>query len=137
MTYTPHLKRKLYKTSLTKEEIVHPIELPAPEGAGKDQDYARPLQWHYIGNSVFVTMWDDWLSEFNKKNDDKFELASTSDAKNVRALYDNEVKMQVDLHVNNKYSSADLVDASDDIKTDIASIRKGVTDIYDDLVFLK
>ena len=137
MTYTPHLKRKLYKTSLTKEEIVHPIELPAPEGAGKDQDYARPLQWHYIGNSVFVTMWDDWLSEFNKKNDDKFELASTSDAKNVRALYDNEVKMQVDLHVNNKYSSADLVDASDDIKTDIASIRKGVTDIYDSLVLLK
>lgn len=137
MTYTPHLKRKLYKTSLTKEEIVHPIELPAPEGAGKDQDYARPLQWHYIGDSVFVTMWDDWLSEFNKKNDDKFELASTSDAKNVRALYDNEVKMQVDLHVNNKYSSADLVDASDDIKTDIASIRKGVTDIYDALVLLK
>ena len=137
MTYTPHLKRKLYKTSLTKEEIVHPIELPAPEGAGKDQDYARPLQWHYIGNSVFVTMCDDWLSEFNKKNDDKFELASTSDAKNVRALYDNEVKMQVDLHVNNKYSSADLVDASDDIKTDIASIRKGVTDIYDALVLLK
>ena len=137
MTYTPHLKRKLYKTSLTKEEIVHPIELPAPEGAGKDQDYARPLQWHYIGNSVFVTMWDDWLSEFNKKNDDKFELASTSDAKNVRALYDNEVKMQVDLHVNNKYSSADLVDASDDIKTDIASIRKGVTYIYDALVLLK
>ena len=137
MTYTPHLKRKLYKTSLTKEEIVHPIELPAPEGAGKDQDYARPLQWHYIGNSVFVTMWDDWLSEFNKMNDDKFELASTSDAKNVRALYDNEVKMQVDLHVNNKYSSADLVDASDDIKTDIASIRKGVTDIYDALVLLK
>ena len=137
MTYTPHLKRKLYKTSLTKEEIVHPIELPAPEGADKDQDYARPLQWHYIGDSVFVTMWDDWLSEFNKKNDDKFELASTSDAKNVRALYDNEVKMQVDLHVNNKYSSADLVDASDDIKTDIASIRKGVTDIYDALVLLK
>ena len=137
MTYTPHLKRKLYKTSLTKEEIVHPIELPAPEGAGKDQDYARPLQWHYIGDSVFVTMWDDWLSEFNKKNDDQFELASTSDAKNVRALYDNEVKMQVDLHVNNKYSSADLVDASDDIKTDIASIRKGVTDIYDALVLLK
>ncbi len=137
MTYTPHLKRKLYKTSLKKEEIVHPIELPAPDGAGKDQDYARPLQWHYIGDSVFVTMWDDWLSEFNKKNDDKFELASTSDAKNVRALYDGEVKMQVDLHVNNKYSSADLVDASDDIKTDIASIRKGVTDIYDALVLLK
>ena len=82
-------------------------------------------------------MWDDWLSEFNKKNDDKFELASTSDAKNVRALYDNEVKMQVDLHVNNKYSSADLVDASDDIKTDVASIRKGVTDIYDALVLLE
>ena len=137
MTYTPHLKRKLYKTSLTKEEIVHPIELPAPEGAGKDQDYARPILWHFIDGSVFVTMWDDWLSEFNKKNDDKFELASTSDAKNVRALYDNEVKMQVDLHVNNKYSSADLVDASDDIKTDIASIRKGVTDIYDALVLLK
>lgn len=137
MTYTPHLKRKLYKTSLTKEEIVHPIELPAPDGAGKDQDYARPLQWHYIGNSVFVTLWDDWLSEFNKKNDDKFVLASSSDAKNVRALYDDEVKMQVDLHVNNKYSSADLVDASDDIKTDIASIRKGVTDLYDALVLLK
>lgn len=137
MTYTPHLKRKLYKTSLTKEEIVHPIELPAPDGAGKDQDYARPLQWHYIGDSVFVTLWDDWLSEFNKKNDDKFVLASSSDAKNVRALYDDEVKMQVDLHVNNKYSSADLVDASDDIKTDIASIRKGVTDLYDALVLLK
>ena len=45
--------------------------------------------------------------------------------------------MQVDLHVNNKYSSADLVDASDDIKTDIASIRKGVTDLYDALVLLK
>lgn len=137
MTYTPHLKRKLYKTSLTKEEIVHPIQLPAPDGAGKDQDYARPLQWHYIGDSVFVTLWDDWLSEFNKKNDDKFVLASSSDAKNVRALYDDEVKMQVDLHVNNKYSSADLVDASDDIKTDIASIRKGVTDLYDALVLLK
>ena len=68
------LKRKLYKTSLTKEEIVHPIELPAPDGAGKDQDYARPLQWR-IGDSVFVTLWDDWLSEFNKKND-KFVLAS-------------------------------------------------------------
>lgn len=137
MTYTPHLKRKLYKTSLTKDEIVHPIELPAPSGAGKDQDYSRPLQWHYVDGSVFVTLWDDWLDEFNKKNDDKFVLASSSDAKKVRASYDAEVKMQVDHAVNNKYSFADLVDASDDIKTDVASIRKGFTDIYDALVLIK
>jgi len=137
MTYTPHLKRKLYKTSLSKAEIVHPIQLPAPEGAGKDQDYARPILWHYIDDTVYVTMWDDWLAEFNKKNDDKFVLASTSDAKKVRAYYDAEVKAQVDHAVSNKYSSADLVDASDDIKTDVASIRKGFTDIYDALVLLK
>ena len=48
MTYTPHLKRKLYKTSLTKEEIVHPIELPAPDGAGKIKimhDHFLALHW--------------------------------------------------------------------------------------------
>jgi len=137
MTFTPHLTRKLYKTTLSKEEIVHPILLPAPDGAGKDQDYVRALEWHYIDDAVYATMWDDYATAFNAKNDDKFTVASTSDATKVRALYDPMIKEMVNHAVNNKYNSADLVDASDDVKADIVAMKKELTDKYDAMVLLK
>ena len=137
MTYTPHLTRKLYKTDLTKDKIVHPPALPAPAGAGKDQDYARAVEWHFIDGSIYATFWDDYATEFNKHNSDAFTIASTSDATKVRAYYDAEVKEHINHAVNAKYNSADLVEATDTIKADIASIKKTITDKYDALVLLK
>ena len=43
MTFTPHLKRKLYKTVLKRNQIKHPNTLPSADGAGKDQDFVSQL----------------------------------------------------------------------------------------------
>ena len=137
MTYTPHLTRKLYKTTLSMDDIKHPNELPSPEGAGKDQDWCKPVVWHMDDGSVYVTFWDDYLTAYNKDNGDKFTIASSSDATKVRALYDETVRTEYNHMVTTKYTSAELAVPTDDMKTDMTAMMKDITDVYDAMVIIK
>ena len=137
MTFKPHIARKLYKTTLKKDKIKHPKYTPAQEGAGKDETWVAPVVWHFLPDGVFVTFCDGYLEVYNKENAGKFVIASSSDAKKVRATFDEAVRQEYDHAVTNKYTTAELAVPTDDMKTDMAAILKNSTDFYDAMVLLK
>ena len=137
MTFTPHLTRKLYKTTLKRNAIKHPPNLPACDGAGKDQDYVKPIQWHFIGEDVYATMWSDYATAYNKLNANKFIVASSDDATKVQALYADECQRAINFEVTSKYDATQLAVPSDAIKKDITAITKKHTDRFGSMVLIK
>tara|TARA_B100000161_G_C33546019_1_gene413070 strand:+ start:924 stop:1337 length:414 start_codon:yes stop_codon:yes gene_type:complete len=137
MTFTPHLKRKLYKTVLKRNQIKHPNTLPSADGAGKDQDFVRPIMWHEIGDKIYATMWDDYATQYNKLNANKFVVADSDDATTVRALFDEEVTNEINHEVTSKYTATQLAVPTDAIKKDITAITKKFNDMYDSMVIIK
>jgi len=133
MTYTPHLTRKLYECSLTKDNIVHPEKLPSQGGPGENEDFVSPVTWHFIGSKVYATMWGDYLTAYNAANADKFTKTDSDGVAEVQAIYAGTIKQAQLRKVEDKYDAIDLSAPTDAIKTDIVALQKSVQDEFDEL----
>ena len=133
MTYTPHLARKLYECSLTKDKVVHPEKLPSQGGPGENQDFVNPVAWHFIGDKVYATMWGDYLTAYNAANSNKFTKTDSDGVAAVKAIYADTIKKEQNTLVTDKYDATELAVPTDAIKTDIVALQKSVQDIYDEL----
>lgn len=128
-----NITRKLYKTTLTKDKIVHPTNLPSQPGAGKDEGYVNPVTWHFIDDKVYATLWSDYLSAYNAKNSDKFTLADDAAVKAVQDNYAAVIRDEKNNAVKEKYNESELAVPTDAIKTDIAAIQKVIDDKWSEV----
>ena len=127
MAFTPYITRKLYKTTLSMGDIVHP-ETSGPLGSWtEEQDWVSPVEWHVHENgTVYVTFWDDYKDAFNKANKDKFTLADADDVKVVQAMYARAIRAKKDMLVSRKYTAAELAVPDTDTKAGITEINNDV-----------
>ena len=128
MTYKPHLRRKLYKTTLKKENIVHPTLLPSQPGPGKDEEFVPPVNWHFDGDKVYVTFWSEYKSKYNESNKNKFVIADDAAINAVKAMYEPLIREQKDRAVTDKYNASELAVPTDEIKADITALHKAIDD---------
>lgn len=134
MAYTPHLDRKLYECSLTTNAIVHPEKLPAQGGPGEGEDFVNPITWHFVNETVYATMWGDYVTAYNNANTGTpFTKTDTDGVNAVKALYTDVIKDKQNKLVTDKYNAMELASPTDAIKTDIAALQQSVQDEYDEL----
>ena len=134
MAYTPHLDRKLYECSLTADEIVHPEQLPSQGGPGDGEDYVNPITWHFVGETVYATMWGDYLTAYNNANTGTpFTKTDTDGVNAVKALYTDVIRDKQNTLVTQKYNAVELALPTDAITSDITAIKAEVQAEYDEL----
>ena len=131
MAFTPYITRKLYKTTLTMNEIVHP-ETSAPPGTWtEDKDWVSPVEWHVHENgTVYVTFWDDYKNAFNSANGNKFTLADADDVAVVQAMYTERIRQKQNSLISVKYTPAELAVPDTATKAGITEINNQVNAEY-------
>lgn len=135
MSFKPNLTRKLYETTLSLDKIVHPEKLKAQTDPGEDESNVSPIKWHPLlsDTKLYVTMWEDWLSDFNALNGNTLKKTDADGVNLVKAKYADEMRSVANLEITNKYTEAELAVPTDAIKDDIAAINARVQAEYDTL----
>ena len=118
---------KLYKTTLTQAEIVHPTKLPAQGADGENTEGRSPVVWHPLDDGMYVTFWKEYLAAFNSANDNKFVAADADDAKKVAAAWQPILDDNINREVTYQYTQAQLAVPDDATKTAIAKINTDKT----------
>ncbi len=85
---------KLYETTLTMREIIHPSGLNKSEDWADDQtenDWHRKQIWWYgeINDKTYVSMSTGYLADYNETNDDAFTKSNSDAVTSVRSVHTN------------------------------------------------
>ena len=114
---------KLYKTTLTLDEVVTPEDLPAAGNDGENTECRSPVVWHPLDDGLYCTMWKDYAAKFNANNDNKFAAADADDAKKIAAAWQDIIDGNINREIVYQYTQAQLAVPDDATKTAIDKIK--------------